>query len=453
MDKTLAKYRDARLPRYTSYPTAPHFTPEVTSADYADWLGAIGSDQKLSLYLHIPFCSQMCWYCGCHTKVVNSYTPVANYVTLLRQEIEMVAAALPGRFQVSHIHWGGGTPNLLSDKDFAGLMDLLHRHFDLTPDAEVAVEVDPRRLVKTQAKALAAAGVNRASLGVQDFNQDVQEAINRVQPFEMVEKCVADLRAAGIPSINFDLLYGLPSQNLSKLKRNLRLSAALRPDRIALFGYAHVPWMKKHQQLIDEATLPDGPARVKQAGFSSKMLRWLGYTQIGLDHFALPDDPMAKALSNGNLHRNFQGYTTQGEQDLIGLGPSAISKVGASYSQNVRSPRDYIDTIDQGVLPTDRGIELTGDDLLRRAVISAIMCQNVVDKRSVESSHLIDFDNYFSNELKQLAPLWELGWVVLTEDTLRVTNRGRRNVLRNVANIFDKYAQQARTRITNAKLQ
>lgn len=448
MDKTLAKYRDARLPRYTSYPTAPHFTPEVTSADYSAWLGAIGADQKLSLYLHIPFCSQMCWYCGCHTKVVNSYAPVANYVTLLRQEIEMVAAALPGRRQVGHIHWGGGTPNLLTDEDFAGQIDLLRRHFDLTPDAEVAVEVDPRRLGKTQAKALAAAGVNRASLGVQDFNKDVQEAINRVQPFEMVEKCVADLRAAGIPSINFDLLYGLPSQDLSKLERNLRLSAALRPDRIALFGYAHVPWMKKHQQLIDEATLPDGPARVKQAGFSSKMLGWLGYTQIGLDHFALPEDPMAKALSTGNLRRNFQGYTLDDAEVLIGFGVSAIGSLPQGYIQNSPDFVAYAKSIRNGSFAVARGRELSADDRLRRRAIEELMCHGELDVSALCDAGHVD-SKAFDKELDDLAPLITDGLVELTDQKITVTDRGQ-PLVRAVCAVFDSYLEQSETRHSRA---
>ncbi len=448
MDKTLAKYRDARLPRYTSYPTAPHFTPDVTSEDYAAWLGAIGPDQKLSLYLHVPFCSQMCWYCGCHTKVVNSYAPVANYVKLLRKEIELVAAALPERRRVGHIHWGGGTPNLLSDEDFTGLMDLLRARFDFAPDAEVAVEVDPRRLGKTQAKALAAAGVNRASLGVQDFNKEVQEAINRVQPFEMVEKCVADLRAAGIPSINFDLLYGLPSQDLSKLERNLRLSTALRPDRIALFGYAHVPWMKKHQQLIDEAALPDGPARVKQAGFTSKMLSWLGYTQIGLDHFALPEDPMAKALATGGLRRNFQGYTLDDADVLIGLGVSAIGSLPLGYIQNSPDFVAYAKAVREGKFAVARGRELSDDDRLRRRAIEELMCQGELDISALCDAGQVD-SGAFDKELSDLEPLITDGLVELADQKITVTERGQ-PLVRAVCAIFDSYLEHGETRHSRA---
>ena len=448
MDTTLAKYRDARLPRYTSYPTAPHFTPEITSEVYAGWLGAIKADQKLSLYLHIPFCSQMCWYCGCHTKVVNSYAPVENYVKLLRQEIEMAAAALPGRRSVGHIHWGGGTPNLLSDQDFAGLMDLMREHFDLAPDAEVAVEVDPRRLKKAQAKALAAAGVNRASLGVQDFNLEVQEAINRVQPFEMVEKCVADLRAAGITSINFDLLYGLPQQDLAGLERNLRLSAALRPDRIALFGYAHVPWMKKHQQLIDEAALPDGPERVRQAGFSAKMLAWLGYTPIGLDHFALPEDPMAKALAAGNLRRNFQGYTLDDAEALIGFGVSAIGNLPQGYIQNNPDFVAYAKAIREGRFAVARGRELTDDDRLRRRAIEELMCHGELDVGALSSAGHIN-EEAFDAELSALKLLASDGLVALEGRKITVTERGR-PLVRAVCAVFDRYLEQSETRHSRA---
>lgn len=448
MDKILAKYRDARLPRYTSYPTAPHFTPEITGKDYSAWLEAIGPDKMLSLYLHIPFCSQMCWYCGCHTKVVNGYAPVANYVALLRREIELVAKALPGRRKVSHIHWGGGTPNLLSRDDFAALMALLGEHFELTRDAEIAVEVDPRRLDRDQAHALAAAGVNRASLGVQDFNPEVQQAINRVQPFEMVEKCVADLRAAGITSINFDLLYGLPQQDLTKLERNLRLSAALRPDRIALFGYAHVPWMKKHQQLIDETTLPDGQARVKQAGFASKMLAWLGYKPIGLDHFALPHDPMVEALDAGKLHRNFQGYTLDEADVLIGLGVSAIGSLPLGYIQNSADFVAYAKAIRKGEFAITRGRELTNDDRLRRRAIEELMCQGKLDLSALCEAGQIPADS-FDRELTELIPLVQDGLVETADRKITVTERGR-PLVRAVCAVFDRYLDRSGTRHSRA---
>ncbi len=448
MDKTLAKYRDARLPRYTSYPTAPHFTPDVTTRDYAAWLSAIDTEDRLSLYLHIPFCSQMCWYCGCHTKVVNGYAPVANYVALLRQEIELVAKTLRGRRKVSHIHWGGGTPNLLSNEDFANLMALLTERFELTPDAEVAVEVDPRRLDRGQAEALAAAGVNRASLGVQDFNPEVQQAINRIQPFEMVERCVADLRAAGITSINFDLLYGLPEQDITKLERNLRLTAALRPDRIALFGYAHVPWMKKHQQLIDESTLPDGPARVKQAGFAAKMLTWLGYRPIGLDHFALPEDPMAQALDSGGLYRNFQGYTLDGADVLIGFGASAIGSLPRGYIQNSPDFITYAKAIREGRFAVARGRELTSDDRLRRKAIEELMCQGSLDLIALCEAGGVSADS-FDPELAKLKPMITDGLIEVTGHQIRVTERGR-PLVRAVCAVFDRYLDQSEKRHSRA---
>lgn len=448
MDKILAKYRDARLPRYTSYPTAPHFSPDISAGDYAAWLGAVGPEQTLSLYLHIPFCSQMCWYCGCHTKVVNGYAPVANYLGLLRREIELVAQTLPGRRKVSHIHWGGGTPNLLSNSDFAELMTLLGERFELTPDAEVAVEVDPRRLDRDQARALADAGVNRASLGVQDFNPEVQQAINRIQPFEMVERCVADLRAAGITSINFDLLYGLPEQDLTKLERNLRLSTALRPNRIALFGYAHVPWMKKHQQLIDETALPDGQARVKQAGFASKMLSWLGYKPIGLDHFALPDDPMVRALDQGKLHRNFQGYTLDAADILIGFGASAIGSLPLGYVQNSADFVAYAKAIRKGEFAVARGRELTNDDRLRRRAIEELMCQGKLDLVALCEAGQITADS-FDGELARLKPMIDDGLVEVSGRRIAVTERGR-PLVRAVCAVFDRYLDQNEKRHSRA---
>jgi len=448
MEQIFTKYLDARLPRYTSYPTAPHFSASVTPEQYRDWLGAIEPDRKLSLYLHIPFCARMCWYCGCHTKVVNAYAPIASYVALLRREIEMVAAALAARGQVSHIHWGGGTPNLLSDDDFSGLMTLLRETFDLTPGAEVAVEVDPRHLDKAQARALAAAGVNRASLGVQDFNDDVQQAINRVQPFEMVEASVAALRGAGIKSVNFDLLYGLPGQDLVKIERNLRLTAALRPNRIALFGYAHVPWMKKHQRLIDETALPDGPARIKQADFAARMLKFLGYQPIGLDHFALPDDPMVLALEDGGLRRNFQGYTLDDSDALIGFGASAIGNLPLGYIQNSPDFVAYAKAIRNERFAVTRGCELNDDDRLRRRAIEDLMCRGKLDLEELCRASGIANES-FDKELADLEPLIADGLVEVSGRRITITDQGR-PLVRAVCAVFDRYLEQSKTRHSRA---
>ena len=269
--KYLGRY-DGRVPRYTSYPTAPHFQPGVTAETYGDWLSAIGGDDTLSLYFHVPFCAAMCWYCGCHTKVVKRHQPVADYAAVLHKELSLVADAVAASPNVVHVHWGGGTPTMLSKKDFSSLMGAVRKRFRFAADAEVAVEIDPRTLGREMAETLAQAGVTRASLGVQDFNRHVQEAINRVQPFEITAAAVEDLRNAGIDAINFDLMYGLPGQSVDDVVRSVDLAVRLLPDRLALFGYAHVPWMKTHQRMIDEAALPGGPERMSQVKAAAKRL-------------------------------------------------------------------------------------------------------------------------------------------------------------------------------------
>jgi oxygen-independent coproporphyrinogen-3 oxidase len=322
-----ACYGEERLPRYTSYPTAPHFSPAIGPASYAEWLKAIPQHATASLYLHVPFCRAMCWYCGCHTQVARRDHPVEVYAAALRCEIDLVSRKLDRRMKVDHIHFGGGTPTIMAPERFADLIGSIRHSFFVLPAAEVAIEIDPRTLTPRMIDALALAGVNRASLGVQSFDPLVQRAINRVQSFEETAAAAAGLRQAGIAGVNFDLIYGLPYQTVASCLATVRRCVELRPDRFSVFGYAHVPSFKRHQRKISEVSLPDSLERLEQSHAMADALQEAGYVKIGLDHFALPGDPMAVALREGRLRRNFQGYTTDASHILLGFGASAISRL------------------------------------------------------------------------------------------------------------------------------
>src|SRR6478735_2794399 len=334
MTNVRARYFDERLPRYTSYPTAPHFTGEIGAESYGDWLRALRPGTKASLYLHVPFCRSMCWYCGCHTTVALRDQPIVDYLAVLRREIETVASQLQAPLHIHHIHFGGGTPTIVTPEDFLGLMALLRKHFAIQPQAEIAVEIDPRRLTAAMMETLGIAGVNRASLGVQSFDPPVQKAINRIQSVEQTAAVVAGLRASGISGVNFDLIYGLPKQTVRSCIETVERCVELRPERFSVFGYAHVPEFKKHQRRIDEKDLPDGLERREQAEAIAQALVAAGYIRIGLDHFALQDDTMGQARAERALRRNFQGYTTDGAETLIGFGASAIGRLENGYVQN-----------------------------------------------------------------------------------------------------------------------
>ncbi|NIA71820.1 oxygen-independent coproporphyrinogen III oxidase [Pelagibius litoralis] len=428
---------EARAPRYTSYPTAPHFHEGVDGSLYRDWLAALPEEAPLSLYLHVPFCHQLCWYCGCHTAVANNYQRIAAYVGLLQREIDLLGDALGRGRPVSGLHWGGGTPSILSAADFGSVMDKLAETFDFQPDAELAIEIDPRHLTAEKAQAMAASGINRASLGVQDFNPHVQVAINRIQPFETTAEAAHRLRFAGIDAINFDLMYGLPHQGLNDVKQTACLAADLRPDRISVFGYAHVPWMKKHQKMIDPATLPGAEARVAQAELAECVLALNGYRAIGLDHFALPGDPLFRAAAEGRLHRNFQGYTTDQAAVLLGLGVSSIGSLPQGYAQNEKDIVAYARALRAGRLPVVRGIAVTAEDSLRRDIIERLMCDFAVDLDAAARKHgLTGFD--FSEDLERLAPFVDDGLVLTGGSRLRVTGEGKQ-ALRLIAACFDAY--------------
>ncbi|CAK0770553.1 Oxygen-independent coproporphyrinogen III oxidase [uncultured Gammaproteobacteria bacterium] len=433
----LAKYDGMRVPRYTSYPTAPNFSPNVGGDSYLGWLSGIAPGTVVSLYLHVPFCKTLCWYCGCNTRIVGAYPPVMGYLESLHQEIAMVAAALPGRVKVGHIHWGGGTPNLVEPEDFLRLMTMLRERFELLADAELAVEIDPRRLTAAHVAAMAQAGINRASLGVQDFDADVQRAVNRVQPESVTRESVAMLRAAGIGAINLDLMYGLPGQTEASCRRTAEIALTMAPQRLSVFGYAHVPWMKKHQKRLDESALPDGTHRWRQFAAIAHALIRGGMTPIGLDHFAHPDDSLAVAQRHGQLHRNFQGYTTDSAGVLIGFGASAIGALPQGYVQNATKVEDYMDAIAHGRPAIARGRAITPDDALRRDLIERLMCDLEVDLNVVTARHGVDPAS-FDRELASLEGPIADGIVERHGRTLKIPECAR-PMVRVAAAAFDAY--------------
>lgn len=385
-DRLLA-HATRTLPRYTSYPTALAFQPAADDGDTRRWLGDIQSQDTLSIYAHIPFCERLCWYCGCHTSVPNGYARVARFLNQLKREIDLWGDALPAHAGTAHLHFGGGSPNSLNTTDFSELLALLATRFRLRPGAEVAVELDPGTLGCSFARGLGAAGVTRASLGVQTFDPEVQRLVNRIQPFEQVATAVQALRGGGVEAINFDMMYGLPAQTCANVAASMETALSLEPDRVALFGYAHVPWMKKHQAVIRDSDLADVSGRWAQAEAAEAVLEAHGYVRIGMDHYARPGDPMTARLAEGTLHRNFQGYTDDPSAALIGVGPSAISSLPYAYAQNTLRIDDWAAAIAAGRLPVGRQLETTSDDRLRRTVIERLMCDLHVDVGAVCLDH------------------------------------------------------------------
>ena len=435
----------ARVPRYTSYPTAPHFNTAISAEAYSRWLVELPRDATLSLYLHIPFCDTLCWFCGCHTRVVNHYAPVAHYLGYLAREIERVSRDLKAR-RVTHVHWGGGSPTLVGPDDIRRLGAVLRDRFDIATNAEFAIEIDPRGLTDETIASLAGIGVNRASIGVQDLDPKVQWAINRLQPFTVTASAAHRLRAAGIDRLNVDLLYGLPHQTTNSIAHDIRHILTLAPDRLAIFGYAHVPQFKKHQELIDAAALPDVAERKQQFELAHQMLAEAGYRAIGLDHFALPDDPMAVAQGQGRLRRNFQGYTTDAADALIGFGASAIGALPRGYVQNVVDPPAYCRVIESGSLAAARGLALSDDDRLRRTIIERLMCDLRVDLDAVAAPYGRNRTD-FAPELDQIERLERDGFVELADGMITVPPSSRAAV-RLVCAAFDAYL--ARSKATHA---
>jgi oxygen-independent coproporphyrinogen III oxidase len=432
----IAKY-DRRVPRYTSYPTAPHFSPAVTGADYAGWLAALADETALSLYLHVPFCASLCLFCACHTAVVHHPEPLIAYGTALQTEIATVARTIGRRLPVRHIHWGGGTPTVLPPVVMRDIMTSLRSHFDVLPNAEIAVEVDPRTLSDDSGQALGEMGVTRASLGVQDFDPHVQAAIHRLQDYALTADCAERLRTVGVRSINLDLIYGLPHQTVSGVAKTVQQALQIVPDRVAVFGYAHVPWMKKHQALLPEDALPDATQRFAQRAVVEQVLAAAGYTAIGLDHFARPDDALAAAAATARLKRNFQGYTTDDAPVLLGLGASSIGSLPEGYVQNHPSVPAWRDAVRGNTLPIARGIALSAEDRLRRTVIETLMCTNAVDLCAAAAQHGAD-PAILMDAAPALQSLARDGLVRWDGMRVALTSEGRPFV-RAVAAAFDAY--------------
>ena len=437
----LQKYGEARLPRYTSYPTAPRFSSAIGPVAYADWLAGLPHDEPVSLYLHLPFCRSMCWYCGCHTTITGRDQPITDYLGVLREEIGLVSACAPERLAVEKVHFGGGTPTIVKPEEFVALSGLLRERFDFTGSAEMAVEIDPRTLTAGMAAALAGAGVARASLGVQSFDPQVQKAINRIQSEECTAETVHHLRRFGVERINFDLIYGLPNQTVRSCVDTVAAAVAMRPDRFAVFGYAHVPTFKKHQRLIDEAALPGSAARQEQALAIAEALTAAGYRQIGLDHFALPGDDLATAQAAGTLRRNFQGYTTDGCETLIGFGASSIGRTWQGYVQNEVAIGLYGRHIASGRLATAKGYRLSREDRARAAVIERLMCDFEADVPAICARHGLDAGRLLAGN-DRLAMLERDG--VLENDGGLIRVRGdHRFLVRVAAAAFDAYLEES----------
>ena len=447
---------DVAGPRYTSYPTADRFVEAFGEPDYLQALdqrrtGPAAMALPLSLYVHIPFCESLCYYCACNKIITKHHERSAPYLRYLSKEVDLHVQHIGAGQSVSQLHLGGGTPTFFSDDELSELMAMLRRNFSLVPGGEYSIEVDPRTVTPERLRHLAQLGFNRLSFGVQDFDPIVQKAVHRIQPAEQVFALVAAAREIGFESINVDLIYGLPKQTPESFDRTLAQVAELRPDRIALYAYAHLPERFKPQRRIIAIDLPGAPNKVAMLARSLAAFEAAGYDYIGMDHFALPNDALAVAKRQGRLHRNFQGYSTQPDCDLIGLGVSAIGKVGATYSQNAKSLEEYQDLLDHGHLPVARGLAVSRDDLLRRCVILALMCQGEVMFESAELAHLIDFRSYFASELETLRGMQDQGLVELSDTGIKVTPMGWFFV-RGVAMVFDKYLQADRTRARFSKI-
>ncbi|MBE7939381.1 MULTISPECIES: oxygen-independent coproporphyrinogen III oxidase [Ramlibacter] len=441
---------DVPGPRYTSYPTADRFVEAFGPADMAHALaqrraGPAALVLPLSLYVHIPFCESLCYYCACNKIITKKHERGAAYLDDLEREIALYTAHLGIGQSVSQLHLGGGSPTFLSDEELTCLMAMIRRSFQLVPGGEYSIEIDPRTVDENRLAHLASLGFNRVSFGVQDFDPQVQQAVHRVQPAAQVFELMAAARRIGFESVNVDLIYGLPKQTPESFTRTLAQVAELRPDRIALYAYAHLPDRFKPQRRILAADLPSGGDKLGMLGQALDAFQEAGYDYIGMDHFALPNDALAVAKRQGRLHRNFQGYSTQPDCDLIGLGVSAIGKIGATYSQNAKTLEEYSDTLAQGRLPIVRGLALTRDDLARRAVIMALMCQGQVVFESIEVAWLLDFRQYFEAELDQLAEYERMGLVRVDDAGVQVTPAGW-YVVRAVAMVFDRYLQADRNR-------
>jgi oxygen-independent coproporphyrinogen-3 oxidase len=430
-------------PRYTSYPTAPHFHQGIGPQEYLDHIKDIDrsrSDQNISLYFHLPFCDTLCYFCGCNMLVTHHRERIEEYIDYLIKEIELIRPHIDRGRKVAQLHWGGGTPSYLSPDQIRRLGNAVRNHFDFEDGCEAGVEIDPRGLTRDHMAALSEVGFNRCSMGIQDFDSIVQESVNRVQPESITKQTIEWARELGFQSVNVDLMYGLPFQSIENFSMTLDKIIEFDPDRLAVFNYAHLPKMIKHQNLIKDETLPSAQAKLQLLKLTIERLTDSGYVYVGMDHFAKPDDELTVAMREGTLYRNFQGYSTNAGLDLFALGMSSISLLPKLYVQNYKKLKEYYRKLDEGLLPIMRGYELSEDDRLRREVIMELMCNFRLIKSNIESKYKINFDSYFENPLERLRPLRNDDLVVLETDMIRVTDQGRL-LIRNIAMIFDAYLE------------
>jgi oxygen-independent coproporphyrinogen-3 oxidase len=458
LEPALVRKYDVPGPRYTSYPTADRFVEAFGAQDLSDWLSRRnvgGIHPPLSVYVHLPFCSSLCWYCACNKVLTRDHGRSAKYIKYLAKEMTLAAAHLPGERtearRVSQLHWGGGTPTFLSAQELALLMRTIAAEFVLEPEAEVSIEVDPRSAPAGTMVHLAALGFNRVSLGVQDFDPEVQRAVHRIQSVEETRRVVEEARASGFRSVNLDLIYGLPKSSAKSFAATLEAVLALAPERIALYNYAHLPQLFPHQRRIREEDLPTAEEKLEILALAIGRLTRAGYVYIGMDHFAKPEDELAVAQAQGRLQRNFQGYSTQPEADMLGFGVSAIGRVGPTYYQNMKALAEYYERLDAGQLPVLRGLELSADDLVRRAVIQALICNFRLSIEAIELAWLVDFRRYFAPELAELATMEEEGLVEIQPDWIVVTARGRL-LVRAICAVFDRYLRQRRSRANYSRV-
>jgi oxygen-independent coproporphyrinogen-3 oxidase len=441
VDLGLLKKYDRPGPRYTSYPTAPLFSPSFTAEDYRQEIIATNdpdSTSDISLYFHFPFCDTLCYFCGCTMMVTRDRSRIAEYLRYLKKEIQIVAPQLNPQRRVTQIHWGGGTPTHLLPEEIRDIAEFIKASFTIDPEVEMSVEIDPRELTQKHLGTLRHVGFNRMSMGIQDFNERVQQAVNRIQPEEMTLQVLRWAEALDFESINVDLIYGLPFQTAASFEETLRKTLHFQPERIAVFNFAHVPWMKPHQKLIHPEDLPTPGEKLDILKMTIELLTTHGYEYIGMDHFAKPTDELAVAQKNKTLYRNFQGYSTKSGADLYGFGMSSISHFQNVYAQNEKNLQDYYKAIDEGRLATHVGYRMTGDDHIRKLVIMRLMCDLELDKATVEAMFNIQFDAYFDSALRQLQPFADDGLVELSPGKLTILHSGRL-LLRNIAMCFDAY--------------
>lgn len=446
----LIKKYDRPGPRYTSYPTAPQFNNSFTSEKFLDEIIRTNNENNppdLSLYFHIPFCDTLCYFCGCNMIISRNRERIKEYTNHLKNEIDLLRTYLKNDRKVVQLHWGGGTPTHLNPDEITDLISYINNSFSFSNHAEEGCEIDPRGLTKEHLEALRHGGFNRISMGVQDFNEKVQKAVNRIQPEDMTRQVISWVRELKFNSMNLDLIYGLPFQSVKSFEKTVDAIIDISPDRIAVFNYAHVPWLKKHMALIKPEDLPKPEEKLDILKMTSEKLTNAGYVFIGMDHFAKPNDELSIALKEKKLYRNFQGYSTHAGTDLYALGITSISQIGRCYSQNVKKESEYFEKLNDGVFPVERGYYLSDDDLLRRHVITRIMCDFELDFTEVEKLFSIDFKKYFDSSLKKLTEFVDDGLLILSDKNMKVTEMGRL-MIRNIAMNFDAYLETSNAKFS-----